>query len=119
MIDENKAADLILGARFAHLGRRLEDGLDCLGVVVEFYRIAYGIDLSKNISDGWHDVANPNPGDVAEIRFYQSRFIDHCAVYLGNGMMLHATQNSGVIRSKVSTYQSRIVRWMRHESRSD
>jgi cell wall-associated NlpC family hydrolase len=105
----------LLGKPYAELGRSLarDGGIDCLGLISEFYSRAFGIDIfSGGLETGWHETQAPRCGDIAEIRAYQGVYVDHVAVLMPDQTLLHSLRSSGVVRTKQRIYHGRIARWL-------
>lgn len=108
----------LLGTPYRELGRNLkrDGGIDCIGLVSEFYSRAFGIDIfDGGLETGWSQTRDPRPGDVAEIRAYQGTFVDHVAVLMPDQTLLHCLRSSGVVRTKLRVYHGRIARWLTRE----
>lgn len=109
------AANALLGKPYVELGRKMDrdGGLDCLGLVSEFYSRAFGVDIfAHGLESGWRETTHPKAGDVAEIRAYQGVFVDHVAVLMPDSTLLHCLRSSGVVRTRQRAYHGRIVRWL-------
>ena len=100
------------------------DQLDCWGIVREFYRIVFNIDLKPYyetipktremaktiIYDSMADFYEVNDrmfGDIFLIKMFGVE--SHIAVYLGNGTMLHTSKHSGCIVERVHRWEKLIV----------
>lgn len=109
-----EVADLI-GAPFKIHGRSKEEGFDCLGLVIEVERRA-----GKEIFDPFYDTVDAESnkkvmetltGGVAAQELsspekycvvkMNSGARPHCGVYLGEGNVIHATENCGVVIQKI------------------
>lgn len=99
--------------------------LDCWGLVIEFYRREFGIELDEctdfSIRDGYEAEKNsfreilPDEaacGDV--IAFFRRGVIFHVAVYLGKGEMLHTGLNRHARAEKVRSLQFAETKFYRH-----
>lgn len=97
---------------------------DCWGVVTQFYKDVFSIELKSYYTD------IPETKDIAKNIIYSSKgdfqlvenrkFGDiflikllgvecHIAVYIGDGMVLHTTEHSGCVIERVSRWEKRIV----------
>lgn len=126
-------ADFI-GIPYRERGRTRE-GLDCFGVVVLFYKEILGIKLPDYTGyDGnwyrigsdavltdklnesaavWRSVGTPEKYDILVFKF-SSKVPNHCAIYMGNGMMLHAYENTPVVLDRFNSFwKSRLFNIMR------
>lgn len=79
-------------------GNGVEGGFDCSGLVVWLYR-HLGISLPRTSHEQWRSLPAPGgplrPGDL--LFFAQSGRVDHVAIYLGKGYMLHASGRRGKV----------------------
>ena len=115
---KNVAVRDLIGIPYATHGRG-RGGMDCYGVLIEFYRRA-GLDfpdvfycstveegLASKISDTvkhGFDVERidyPEYGCVVEISLHGE---SHAGVYLGGGSFIHATRNMGVCVQDIGRY---------------
>ena len=107
-------ADLV-GVPFKVHGRSKEEGFDCYGLVLEVERRA-----GKNLPDPFYETVDPESnrkvmdllenGVPAERLDAPERYCvvkmnsgsrPHCGVYLGEGNVIHATENCGVVVQKL------------------
>jgi cell wall-associated NlpC family hydrolase len=103
---------------------------DCWGIVVEFYRVALGIELNSYYQDipKDRDIAKnliySSMGDFTLVEAKEAKFGDilliklmgvesHIAVYVGEGKMLHSTLHSGCVIESVSRWKHLIVGYYR------
>jgi len=104
---------------------------DCYGIIVEFYKVVFGIDLSRYYDEipKSRDVAKnliySSMGDFREIKDAKAiQFGDlilikifgvesHIAVYLGDDKMLHSTLHSGCVVERVLRWKHLIVGYYR------
>lgn len=127
----------LLGRQFRH-GPSGSDGRgDCYALVRDYYRLERGVALPDfpRDNDWWRSgedlySANfeeagframtpeeqPEPGDVALIIVPRSNVVNHAAVYLGSGLILHHLYNRLSVREPVGRWQRHIVRWIRYET---
>jgi cell wall-associated NlpC family hydrolase len=97
---------------------------DCWGIVCDFYRIVFNVDLkqyyetvpeSRDIAksivyDSMKDfveVKERKFGDLLLIKLFGVE--SHIAVYLGEGMMLHTSKHSGCLIERTSRWEKLIV----------
>lgn len=125
----------LLGTQFVYGGRARARGLDCWGLVIEVYRRlgigvedvdAYNAVLATDANPvfdtqrtaAWHVVVEPfEPYDV--LLFAAGccgNAATHCAVYIGNGHMLHAVEKKGVIVTRLARFRKRLMGAYRHEA---
>lgn len=99
--------------------------LDCWGVVREFYKLVFNLelkqyyeevpetrDMARNIvyasMKDFEEVKGPRQfGDIFLIRLFGIE--SHIAVYLGNGTMLHTSKHSGCLIEKTVRWERLIV----------
>ena len=106
---------------------------DCWGIVSEFYRLHFNIELS-NLDyhnpldtveiDGvvqkekpkYKEIHNPKFGDIILLRVYGLPV--HVGIYLDNRSFLHTLKNTGSIIDNLSRWKSRTIgyyRWQKSE----
>jgi cell wall-associated NlpC family hydrolase len=98
--------------------------LDCWGIVREFYKIVFNIELRAyyeivpktreeakeivyNSMADFVEVKDREFGDIFLIKMFGVE--SHIAVYLGNGTMLHTSKHSGCLIEKVTRWEKLIV----------
>jgi cell wall-associated NlpC family hydrolase len=99
--------------------------LDCWGIVREFYKLVFNLelkqyyeevpetrDMAKNIVyasiKDFEEVKDARRfGDIFLIRLFGIE--SHIAVYLGNGTMLHTSKHSGCLIEKTARWERLIV----------
>lgn len=99
--------------------------LDCWGIVREFYKIVYGLelkqyygeipetrDMARNIvyasmKDFEEIKTGKQFGDILLIKLFGIE--SHIAVYLGNGTMLHTSKHSGCLIEKMTRWEKLVV----------
>jgi len=98
----------LIGSRYAS-GGNSPAGFDCSGFVQYVYA-QNGISVSRSASTQIHDgvavsLSDAKPGDILSWG-YSNGVVTHSAIYVGNGMMIHAANYSqGVILSNVAAWQ--------------
>lgn len=111
------AAQSFLGYNYTPGGASPETGFDCSGFVYYIYGL-FGKRLERTttgmMSNGTEvSKENMQPGDIILWDTSFGNVPSHAALYIGNGMMIHAANsNDGVITSSVSSwerYAGRIV----------
>lgn len=110
MID---VSDLV-GVPFKVHGRNVEDGVDCYGLAIEVER-RYGIHLVDVLYDSIEPDSKKSTMELVfgANKFERSEFPQegclaaingadspHCGVCLGEGLIIHATRNLGVVVQK-------------------
>lgn len=110
--------DDLIGVPYVNGGRDYETGLDCWGLVQEYYR-RLGVKLPKHLIDikrvdaimaeidsnrhKWRELEAPEVGCVVLLRLIGNPLPSHCGIYIGYGEFMHAVASSVQI--------DRIVRW--------
>lgn len=96
-------AKQFLGGKYVYGGTSLTDGVDCSGFVMRIYEY-FGYDIGRTSRDqaaGGRSISYSQlqPGDLI---FYASGdTINHVAMYIGNGDVIHASNaTNGIIISK-------------------
>ena len=100
-------ANKYLGTSYLSGGGSPESGFDCSGFVQYVYS-HFGIDICR-ITDYMYTSGYAVSYDEAKagdlILFYINGTCTHCAIYAGNGQMVHASNSfSGVVTSNVSDF---------------
>ena len=111
----NKSGNGIVDLAYSLLGSRYVSGgtspagFDCSGFVQYVYA-QHGISVSRSASTQIYDgvavsMADAKPGDILSWG-YTNGVVTHSAIYVGNGMMIHAANPAqGVILSNVAAWQ--------------
>lgn len=104
--------------------------LDCWGVVREWYKIVYGIELKhyyneipnnrditnnliySNMGD-FKRVISPEFGDIILIKLFGVE--SHIAVYLGEGKIIHTSKNTGCMVDRLSKWEKVVTGYFRVE----
>lgn len=103
---------------------------DCWGIVVEFYKVVFDIELNRYYQDiptSRDNVKNliySNMGDFTQVEEKDKQLGDvmvikvfgvesHIAVYLGDDSMLHTTIHSGCVIDRVLRWKHLIVGYYR------
>ena len=123
-----------IGIPYAARGRT-RAGLDCWGLVCLVYREQFGIELPAidaeydpadgnavarlvggPLSDDWHEVADPQPGDVVLCRVLG--YPSHIGIVLDACHMLHARERHQVVVERIDSggWKHRIAGFYRHEA---
>lgn len=112
----------LLGVKFKVHGRSKEEGFDCYGLAIEVLR-RNGIEMKdefysdlktrNEVNEGikrensYMRIEKPRKNCIIEIAVHGEPL--HCAVYIGNGMMIHTTQSTRVVIEPLSRYKSRVL----------
>ena len=127
----------LLGRQFRHGPSGTDGRGDCYALVRDWYQLARGITLPDfpRDNDWWRNGDDlytahfadagfrplradelPDTGDVAMIIVPRSAVVNHAAVYLGDGLIMHHLYNRLSVREPVGRWQRHIVRWVRYET---
>ncbi len=117
-IVENTRA--LLGIRYRWAGASPERGVDCSGLV-RYVFAKLGIDvphssalLARLGAPVAKDTAEMRPGDLLVFSKLQSRTISHVGIYVGDGMMVHASSTSKqVVETPILEYKGLMLRSVR------
>lgn len=98
-IDLANYATQFVGNPYVYGGSSLTDGADCSGFVMAVYaQFGYSLPHSAGAQSGYGtrvDTSSLEPGDIVFYGYDGS--IEHCAIYIGNGMIVHAsTEETGI-----------------------
>lgn len=111
----------LLGVNFCVRGRSIETGFDCLGLAIEvlkrngiylpdpFYKdFSERKDVRENLlhSVSYEVIDKPEVNCIIEIN--ERGLPLHVAVYIGDGKMIHCTEDLGVIIEPIERYKYRI-----------
>jgi len=105
------AAYSYVGYRYTPGGASPETGFDCSGFVYYLYGL-FGKTVGRSTSDIIYSgtgvsMENMSAGDIIVWSTYSNNMPTHVALYVGDGMMIHAANsNDGVILSSVSNWAS-------------
>lgn len=93
-----------LGTRYRY-GGHSKDGTDCSGMVMEVFNSSAGIKLPRNSREQHKYCKSISAGDLmpGDLVFFANNLrtgrIGHVGLYVGDGMMIHASTSKGVIVS--------------------
>lgn len=98
-IDLANYATQFVGNPYVYGGSSLTDGADCSGFVMAVYaQFGYSLPHSAGAQSGYGtrvDTSSLEPGDILFYGYDGS--IEHCAIYIGGGMIVHAsTEETGI-----------------------
>ncbi len=98
-IDLANYATQFVGNPYVYGGSSLTDGADCSGFVMAVYaQFGYSLPHSAGAQSGYGtrvDTSSLEPGDILFYGYDGS--IEHCAIYIGDGMIVHAsTEETGI-----------------------
>lgn len=98
-IDLANYATQFVGNPYVYGGSSLTDGADCSGFVMAVYaQFGYSLPHSAGAQSGYGtrvDTSSLEPGDIVFYGYGGS--IEHCAIYIGDGMIVHAsTEETGI-----------------------
>ena len=97
-VDLANYATQFVGNPYVYGGSSLTDGADCSGFVMAVYaQFGYSLPHSAGMQSDYGtrvDTSSLEPGDIL---FYGDGSIEHCAIYIGDGMIVHAsTEETGI-----------------------
>jgi len=105
-----------IGIKYTYAGSTPSSGFDCSGFVCYVYKTKYGITLphgSYYICNKGTAVsaADIKPGDVLCYDYSGDGIMDHVALYIGNGRMVHAsTRRNSIVEDPVDTAGAKTIR---------
>lgn len=110
----------MLGVRYKWAGEKPERGLDCSGLV-RYVFARLGIDLPHSSQQlarlgaaVGRDTSEMRPGDLLVFSKKQSKRISHVGIYVGDGMMIHASSTSKqVVETPIVEYKGLLLRSVR------
>jgi cell wall-associated NlpC family hydrolase len=110
----------MLGVRYKWAGEKPERGLDCSGLV-RYVFARLGIDLPHSSqqlarlgASVGRDTSEMRPGDLLVFSKKQSKRISHVGIYVGDGMMIHASSTSKqVVETPIVEYKGLLLRSVR------
>lgn len=126
-------AETMIGIPFKHLGRNAEEGLDCWGMALEFYK-RLGIDLNCSVTfydeDWWKvddlmepknclgffSVEFPICGDLACMCLNSSSVPNHVAIVLNKTYLLNTAKNIGIHKLRFSLASNLIISLYRYNN---
>lgn len=88
-------------------GGKTKKGADCSGFIMEVYRNVAGISIPRNSAKQKEYCADIDKMDltVGDLIFFSSKRsgggIAHVGMYIGDGMMIHASSSRGVVESPI------------------
>ncbi len=95
-----------LGNRYVYGGTSLTGGTDCSGFTMRIYE-HFGIYIPRVAADqaaAAYSVSDPQPGDLF---FYGSGgYVNHVAMYIGNGQVIHASNEIDGIKISYAYYRT-------------
>jgi len=110
----------LLGIKYKWAGASPERGVDCSGLVqYVFAKLGIALphhaaDLAKLGSSVAKDTSDMQPGDLLVFSRMQSKRISHVGIYVGDGMMVHASSNSkAVVETPILEYSGMKLRGVR------
>lgn len=132
MISYTQLIDRYLGVPYKHLGRSIEDGLDCWGIVIDAYALN-GIELPdmdnyefqwskkgqnyfiENMCDDFELVAHPKYYDI--ILFENEKGVcNHTGIYLREGLFIQACKFGVIVtRLKDPRFKEKVQGIYRHK----
>lgn len=115
----------LIGAPYKVHGRTVEEGLDCYGLLIEVYSRAgimipdafyAGTSTAENmknypklkelVANGLSLVPVDHPVELCVVCLAMTgREVSHVGIYIGDGLMLHSVQGSGVCAEPLSRFR--------------
>ena len=97
-IDLANFATQFVGNPYVYGGSSLTDGADCSGFVMAVYaQFGYSLPHSAGAQSQYGTRVDTSSLDPGDILFYGDSSIEHCAIYIGDGMIVHAsTEETGI-----------------------
>ena len=110
----------LLGIKYKWAGATPERGVYCSGLV-QYVFAKLGIDLPHHAADlaklgssVAKDTSDMQPGDLLVFSRMKSKRISHVGIYVGDGMMVHASSNSkAVVETPILEYSGMFLRGVR------
>lgn len=116
---------------YANLVGTPYEKLDCWGVVKEFYRLMFSIELKSymegkkpiepgdvksliysKLGDFYRVTGNYEFGDIVLIKLFDIEC--HIGVYLGQNLFIHSARNVGCVIDKMDKWMPRTTGFFRH-----
>ena len=123
----------VIGTPFKNRGRNIATGLDCWGLVMYVFGLCrvslpdfnadafqYAVNdrkVTDSLKDGKWEAVQYDPESnepLVVVMKMHPKYIAHVGVYVGDGRILHTTEGTGAILSKITTLQRRIVGFYRY-----
>ncbi len=84
-----------------------KSGIDCSGLVLQFMKYAYGIQVARQAQDQYNQGEKVSrsrlqPGNLVFFSDLRGQDISHAGIYLGDGEFIHASETEGVIISNLN-----------------
>ena len=102
-----------LGTRYVYGGDSLTGGIDCSSFTMQCFRTA-GVSLPRTSNEQVHYGIGINAGDMSQWKrgdliFYATRGeVNHVAIYIGDGQILHAAQSLGKVSISAFNYNGNV-----------
>lgn len=116
-MDTKILTDDLIGKPFVDGGRGPKE-FDCWGLAIEiFKRIGYNIpnftvgafkpeEIDKCIKEQrvyWKAIKEPQVGCLILMRLGRHQFVNHCGIYLGNGLFIHTREKLGCCIDRINS----------------
>ena len=99
-------AEQFIGTPYVYGGTSLTSGIDCSSYVQQCFMNVFGMNLNRTTREQIHHGAaiTMNEAKAGDLLFYRDAngVVNHVAIYMGDGKILHAAQSFG--RIVVSSY---------------
>ena len=108
--------DDLVGVPFQVGGRSRDGGFDCWGLAREVFS-RYGIALPEWVADAvterrsgrWQEVDLSATPPLAVLMSMRPPWVDHVAVYIGDGQIVHALKGVGVCIEPLARWSHRLT----------
>lgn len=104
----------LIGCKYSEQGETREQGFSCLGLALEVYRRTGRPMRDPRLEEVVLEECGPEWPNLALVT-YGDAFADHCAVYLGYGLVIHSAPGVGVEVCPV-TKPGKVRRVFHHDS---
>lgn len=126
----NEVANSLVGVPYKHHGRDPTKGLDCFGMVIEFFK-RLGIviqDTDENYPEEWRqednfigdydapqfvEVFSTLPGDIAAMATTDAQVPNHLFILLDKNSVLNTDRFVGVHRTRLFPLSSKVMNYYR------
>lgn len=98
-----------LGNRYVYGGTSLTNGTDCSGFTMRIYEhFGYSIPRTSSAQASASRTINSSEARPGDLFFYGSGSVSHVAMYIGNGQVIHASNEQTGIKISTAYYRTPI-----------
>lgn len=98
-----------LGNRYVYGGTSLTSGTDCSGFTMRIYEhFGYGIPRTSSAQASASRTISASEAKPGDLFFYGSGSVSHVAMYIGNGQVIHASNEQTGIKISTAYYRTPI-----------